>query len=124
MSDPLLDLDYQPHLPPKIDYGIGISHVWIDRDDWALIPTLELKAWTILDGQQTLPGSLIVGEEEVLIREEIDTIGILNLHPGLRWICDKGCDCGTKEFGVTGGFSLTDEHWYRGILRLEFRWTR
>lgn len=106
------------------DYGIGISHVWIDRDDWALIPTLELKAWTILDGQQTLPGTLVVGEEEVLIREEIDTIGILNLHPGLRWVCDKGCDCGTKEFGVTGGFSLTDEHWYRGILRLEFRWTR
>jgi predicted dehydrogenase len=24
MSDPLLDLDYQPHLPPKTDYGIGI----------------------------------------------------------------------------------------------------
>ena len=24
MSDPLLDLDYKPHLPPKIDYGIGI----------------------------------------------------------------------------------------------------
>jgi len=24
MSDPLLNLDYKPHLPPKIDYGIGI----------------------------------------------------------------------------------------------------
>jgi predicted dehydrogenase len=24
MGDPLLDLDYKPHLPPKIDYGIGI----------------------------------------------------------------------------------------------------
>jgi predicted dehydrogenase len=24
MSDPLLDLDYKPHLPPKADYGIGI----------------------------------------------------------------------------------------------------
>lgn len=24
MSDPLLDLDYKPHLPPKTDYGIGI----------------------------------------------------------------------------------------------------
>src|SRR5512144_1583674 len=24
MFDPLLDLDYKPHLPPKTDYGIGI----------------------------------------------------------------------------------------------------
>jgi predicted dehydrogenase len=24
MEDPLLDLDYKPHLPPKIDYGIAI----------------------------------------------------------------------------------------------------
>jgi len=25
MTDPLLDLDYQPHLPPKMDYGIAIA---------------------------------------------------------------------------------------------------
>jgi predicted dehydrogenase len=24
MSDPLLDLEYKPHLPPKMDYGIGV----------------------------------------------------------------------------------------------------
>ncbi len=110
------DLEHSGQL---FDYGIGISHVWIDADDWALIPTLELKAWTILDGRQTRPF-----QPDTTDFDEIDTIGILNVHPGLRWVCDKGCDCGTKEFGISSGFSVTDDHWYRGILRLEFRWTR
>ncbi len=39
------------------NYGIGISHVWIETDTWALIPTFELEAWTFVDGRQTLPNT-------------------------------------------------------------------
>ena len=38
------------------NYGIGISHVWIDADTYAIIPTFEVDAWTVLDGQQTVAG--------------------------------------------------------------------
>jgi hypothetical protein len=56
--------------------------------------------------------------------EEVNTIGIMNICPGLRWVCDKGCDCGTKEFGISAGISVTSDHLYDELLRLEFRWSR
>jgi hypothetical protein len=110
------------HSGQILNHGIGISHVWIDADAWALIPTFEVDAWTVLDGRQTLP------DEEVLAGalvqgEEIDSLSIVNVYPGLRWVCDKGGDCAVKEFGVSLGACVTEDHWYRGILRLEMRWS-
>jgi hypothetical protein len=58
-----------------------------------------------------------------LVTEEIDSVSIVNVYPGLRWVCDKGGDCAVKEFGVSLGACVTEDHWYRGILRLEMRWS-
>jgi hypothetical protein len=101
------------------NYGIGISHIWIDTDKWALMPTLELNAWTILDGRQTFPFEVDVPTDP---RGEIDTLSILNIHPGLRWVCDTAGDCGVREFGISSGIAVTEDHWYEEILRLELRW--
>jgi hypothetical protein len=98
------------------NYGIGISHIWIDGDKWAIMPTFELNAWTVLDGRQTFP--FVVDPAF----EEIDTLSILNIHPGLRWVCDTAGDCGVREFGITSGITVTEDHWYEEILRLELRW--
>jgi hypothetical protein len=118
------------------NYGIGISHVWIDRDKYALIPTLEIEAWTILDGAQSVPGAIIPGgvddpntpvDESIpqpVAPIEIDSMGILNICPGLRWVCDPGCDCGVREFGISGGVCVTEDHWWQELLRIEFRWSR
>jgi hypothetical protein len=111
------------HSGQMFNYGIGISHIWIDTDRWALIPTLELNAWTLLDGRQTFPRQppppvpMDPGG-----REEIDTLSILNIHPGLRWVCDTAGDCGVREFGISSGIAVTEDHWYEEILRLEMRW--
>lgn len=99
-----------------LNAGIGISHVFIDTDRYAVIPTLELDSSTILDGAYTRPGLAPT-------KIEVDSDSILNLHPGVRIVCDKGCDCGTKEFGIAGGIALTEDHWYETMIRLEFRWT-
>ncbi|HJQ79844.1 MAG TPA: transporter, partial [Lacipirellulaceae bacterium] len=111
------------HSGQMFNYGIGISHIWIDGDKWALMPTLELNAWTLLDGRQTFPGE---PPPPVAMdpggREEIDTLSILNIHPGLRWVCDTAGDCGVREFGITSGIAVTEDHWYEEILRLELRW--
>jgi hypothetical protein len=40
----------------------------------------------------------------------------------LRWVCDTAGDCGVREFGITSGFTVTEDHWYEEILRLELRW--
>ncbi len=113
------DPDYSGQI---FNYGIGISHVWIDADTYALIPTLELEAWTFVDGRETLPGA--APAPPALSYNEVNTIGILNICPGLRWVCDKGGDCGKKEFGISSGICVTQDHLYRDILRLEFRWSR
>ncbi|HEY3395284.1 MAG TPA: transporter [Lacipirellulaceae bacterium] len=107
------------HSGQMFNYGIGISHIWIDGDKWALMPTLELNAWTLLDGRQTFPGEI---DDPLDPRGEIDTLSILNIHPGLRWVCDTAGDCGVREFGITSGIAVTEDHWYEEILRLEMRW--
>jgi hypothetical protein len=106
-----------------LNHGLAISHVWIDTDTYAIIPTLELDAWTVLDGRQTLPGFAL--NPVTLQRfDEIDTVSMVNIYPGLRWVCDKGCDCGVKEFGISTGVCVTEDSWYEEILRVEFRWSR
>jgi hypothetical protein len=112
------------HSGQMFNYGIGISHIWIDGDKWAIMPTLELNAWTILDGQQTFPGEEfpLVGGFDPGGPNQIDTLSILNIHPGLRWVCDTSGDCGVREFGITSGIAVTEDHWYEEILRIELRW--
>jgi hypothetical protein len=111
------------HSGQMFNYGIGISHIWIDGDKWAIMPTLELNAWTVVDGRQTFPGETILPPPmDPGGFEEIDTLSILNIHPGLRWVCDTAGDCGVREFGITSGFTVTEDHWYEEILRIELRW--
>jgi hypothetical protein len=109
------------HSGQFLNYGIGISHIWMDGDKWALMPTFEINAWTILDGQQTRPVE-VLDPLNPIFYDEIDTLSILNLHPGLRWVCDTAGDCGVREFGISSGFTVTEDHWYEEILRLELRW--
>jgi hypothetical protein len=99
-----------------LNAGIGVSHVCIDTDTYAVIPTLEIDSATVLDGTQTPP---VFNPVPI----EIDTLSVVTIHPGVRIVCDKGCDCGTKEFGITGGVAVTEDHWYESMIRIEFRWT-
>jgi hypothetical protein len=104
------------------NYGFGWSHVAVQTDTWALIPVFEVECWTFVDGRETIP--LAFPDANGVASREINTIGIMNICPGLRWVCDKGCDCGTKEFGVSAGINVTSDQTYEGLLRLEFRWSR
>lgn len=111
-----------------LNAGIGISHVLYDDDRYAIIPTFEIDSWTVLDGRETIPyvsqGPSPPDPADLgLYSYDIDTISIVNLHPGIRFICDKGCDCGTKEFGIAGGVAVSEDQFYSAMVRLEFRWT-
>lgn len=102
------------HSGEVLNYGFAISHVWRDSDDFAVMPTLELVAYSFLDGQFTAPGSTAT--------VEVDPQGILTIHPGVRWVWDKGCDCGVREFGIFGGIAATSDSVYEEIIRAEMRW--
>ncbi len=98
-----------------LSYGIAMSHVWRDSDCYAVMPTLELVGYSFLDGQVTIPGALA--------SDFVDPEGVFNVHPGVRWVWDKGSDCGIQEFGIFGGFGVSAETLYENILRAELRWT-
>jgi hypothetical protein len=95
-------------------WGLGLSRIWYESDEWAVVPTLEFVQWTALNGQQT---SATTG-----LPVEVDGEGIFNIHPGLRFVHDTGGDWGLFEYGLVTGFATTNDHWYDFMLRLDARW--
>lgn len=102
------------HEGEVLNYGIAMSHVWRETDSTAIMPTIELKAYSFLDGLETN----ITGAPEAAPDPE----GILIIHPGIRWAWDHGTDCGLREVGLFSGISLTRDDLYEELIRLEFRW--
>jgi hypothetical protein len=99
-----------------LSYGVGISHVWRENDSTAIMPTLEIVGYSFLDGRWTAP--LGMGGGSI----EIDGQDIVNIHPGIRWVWDRGCACHVRELGLFGGFSTSSSSLYEGMMRLEYRW--
>ncbi len=96
-----------------LKYGFGVSHLLYENDTFAAIPTLEFNGWTVLNGAQTtFPVPTI---------QPVDTMGIFNVRPGLRFVRDTGGDLGLFEWGVSGSFALTTNKWYDASWLLEAR---
>jgi hypothetical protein len=93
-------------------YGFGISHLLYESDTFAAIPTLEFVGWTVFDGSQTSP---------IGIPQMIDTMGIFNIEPGIRFASDTGGDLGVIDWGVHASFAITPNRWYNSALMLEIR---
>ena len=101
------------HAGQVLNYGLGMSHLWFDADNFAIIPTLEFVIWKVLDGAQTLG----------MTEQQLDGLGIFNIYPGVRLVCDKGGDLGLFELGIATGFAVSNNHWYQSLLRVDLRWS-
>ena len=101
------------HSGQVLNYGLGLSHLWFDADNFAIIPTLEFVGWSVLDGKQTGPAGAT----------EVDGSGIFNIYPGVRFVYDKGGDLGLFELGIGTGFAVSDTHWYESLFRVDLRWS-
>lgn len=93
-------------------YGFGISHLLYENDTFAAIPTLEFVGWTVFDGMQTSP---------IGIPQMVDTMGIFNIEPGIRFASDTGGDLGVIDWGFHGSFAVTPNRWFNASLMLEIR---
>lgn len=99
-----------------IHWGIGGAHTTFDSDDRALIQTIELTGWNVLNGTETVPNSLNVISS--------DGIEILNLTHGFRWVFDDSGDLGTVEAGFATVLPITTDRWSNATFLLELRWTK
>jgi len=96
-----------------LTYGFGISHLMYESDTYAVVPTLEFKGWTVFNGGQTnFPTGVI---------QPVDTMGIFNVCPGVRFIYDTGGDLGLLEWGVSSAFAITTNRWYDASFLIECR---
>jgi hypothetical protein len=105
------------HSGQILRYGVGTSHVAYETDSMALIPTLELVAWSVLDGRES--NGNLVGPST----NEVDGLTILNASPGLRLVMDRGGDLGLLELGVFSSFAISGPRWYESLLRFDCRWS-
>ncbi|MCA9185280.1 MAG: hypothetical protein R3E01_28430 [Pirellulaceae bacterium] len=94
-------------------YGLGVSRVWREHDDHAVVPTLEFVAFSVLDGQKTVIDSL--GNA---VRLDVDGATIVNIYPGIWFVSERH---GKTDLGLGTGFSITDVRQYQQVLRLDLR---
>ena len=97
-----------------LQYGLGVSTVWYETLDKAVIPTLELVGASFLNGLTSGPlGPL-----------SVDGDASIAIHPGIRFAWDRGGDVGVTEFGISTGFGLTSERQFDQLLRFELRFSQ
>jgi hypothetical protein len=101
-----------PFAGQVLEYGLGISHLLYENDTFAAIPTLEFVGWTVFDGEQTSP---------LGVPQRVDTMGIFNIEPGIRFASDTGGDLGVIDWGVHASFAVTPNRWYNSAFMLEVR---
>jgi len=94
-----------------LNYSFGFARVWYDSDQFAIIPTIESINWAVLSGAKGIEQNKISGDY------------ISNLHPGIRFVFDRGGDLGLFEAGLGTGFSLTNNHFYESLIRFDLRWS-
>lgn len=105
-----------PHSGQVLKWGLGAVHAWYDTDEFAIVPTIELTGWSILDGEQTGAPDDANGFPSA----EGD---IINLTSGCRFIIDKSSDLGLFDAGFAASLPVTRDRWYAGSLAFELRWS-
>ncbi|MEN1678598.1 MAG: hypothetical protein AAGJ46_03325 [Planctomycetota bacterium] len=114
----------QDHAGEVITYGFAMSHVWSETDSYAVMPTLELTGVSFVDGAATVATNQFDADGNIIgVPGDVDADNVINIHPGVRWVWDRGSDCGIQEFGLSSGFALTSDRTYRSIMRFEARWS-
>ncbi|MCE9607507.1 MAG: hypothetical protein K8U03_21680 [Planctomycetia bacterium] len=95
-----------------LTYGVGMSHILFDSDDFCVLPTMELVGNYIANGLRTQPNGVVA-----------DAAGehILALYPGFRVARDRGSELGLLEWGMSMGLPITGPRFYDSIFRFDFR---
>lgn len=92
----------------------GVSTVWRDSDQYALIPTLEFRTYSFLFGEKTLPTG---------VTQRVDGVTAVDVFPGLRCAFCKS-SMGLWEIGMAGGVTCADKDWFDSRLVLDLRLIR
>jgi hypothetical protein len=102
-------------------FGGGVSHVWLESDAFAVLPTFEIMGYSVNGGGATVP-QVLPGGAATGVRTAASEV-FANLVPGVRLVLGPEGDLGLCELGIYSGFCTTDSGWYQQQLGVELRWT-
>lgn len=91
-------------------YGVGISHVFYETNNFAIIPDLEMVNFDFLGGSKTLNGISISSAGETSV----------NLVTGVRFVFGPKGDLGLFEFGISNRYG-TGDIFVQDLVRLDFK---
>ncbi len=97
-----------------LKFATGFSHVWMETDQTAWIPSLELSSYSVLNGLATDALGAI---------RPIDQDTIFYLTPGLHYAVDKNGDFGLFEIGSSIALAVSEERFTDSTWNFDVRWS-
>jgi len=96
-------------------YGVGYSYLAVERDNFTVLPVVEVVGWTLLDGKMSS------ARDPAPIDAGGDTI--VNGKIGVRFgFGDRVClGQNRSQLYVGYGHALTGDKWYEDIYRVEYQ---
>ncbi|MCA9263597.1 MAG: transporter [Planctomycetales bacterium] len=104
------------HSGQILRYGLGASRVAFENDQFAWLPTLEVVAFSVMDGQKSVRDTTT----GLPIVTDIDGETIVNIYPGMWFVSEYGSKI---DIGVSSGISVTGNRFYDSIFRLDVRYS-
>lgn len=102
------------HAGQVLKFATGFNHVWIESDHDAWIPSLELVAFSVLNGMATDSFGRL---------RPIDHDSIFYLTPGLRYAVDNKGDFGLFEVGSAVSLAVSQTRFTDATWNFEMRWS-
>jgi hypothetical protein len=104
------------------EYGAGLGYAVYQRGNFAIMPITEFLGWTVLNGFESIFGSISATAQpglELPVTHGVEEAGgntIVNGKIGVRVFWGEG-----QSLYAGYGRALTGTHWYTDDFRLEYR---
>jgi hypothetical protein len=97
-----------------LKFATGFNHVWFETDHNAWLPSIELVAFSVLNGMATDSFGNVIA---------IDNDAIFYLTPGIRYAVDNQGDFGLFEVGSAVSLAMSDDRFTDATWNFEMRWS-
>jgi hypothetical protein len=96
-----------------LKFATGFNTVWSDTDKSAWVPSLELSAFSVLNGMATPTSG---------IPRAVDNDAMFYITPGLHYAVDRGGDFGLFDVGTAVSIATSSERFTDSTWIFDMRW--
>jgi hypothetical protein len=97
-----------------LKFATGFNHVWMETDHNAWLPSIEMVAYSVLNGMATDSSGAL---------RAIDHDAIFYLTPGLHYVVDQKGDFGLFEIGSSVSLAISKERFTDSTWNFDMRWS-